>query len=319
LAWALSAGCAGLPAPDADGLVSAPGRSSGAELELIVLGVAQDGGLPQLGCNRPCCESARRAGRHLEPACLGVIDRRAGGLLLVEATPAIEPQVAMLQAAAGALDRGRRPVDAVLLTHAHLGHYLGLASFGREAAATSALPVHAAPRLQEFLRSNGPWSQLVDLHQIELRALPARREFAPLAGSDLLVNAIPVPHRGEFSETMAFQLRGPHRTVLFVPDVDRWDAQPDLLAELMSGVAVAYVDGTFFDGSELPDRNLAEIRHPFMTDTMAALADIARVRPGSVRFLHLNHSNPALHDPAVLAGLEARGFAVARQGERIGL
>jgi pyrroloquinoline quinone biosynthesis protein B len=319
LAAAALAACASQSPAGQDGLVSKPGGSSAlAELELVVLGTAQDGGLPQLGCNRPCCESARRAGFHLEPACLGVIDRRGGRLLLVEATPAIEAQVATLQALAGARDRGRRPVDAVLVTHAHLGHYLGLAWFGREAAATDSLPVFAAKRMQEYLRSNGPWSQLIALHQIELRELPPT-VFAPFADLDLRVTAIPVPHRGEFSETMAFRLQGPHRTVLFVPDVDRWDAHAELLAQLMAGVDVAYVDGTFFDGEELPDRNLAEIRHPFMTETMAALAEVARARPGSVRFLHLNHTNPALREHAVITALQARGFAVASQGERIAL
>lgn len=316
LAAVLLSACAAAP----DGLVVAPAQTAPfADLELIVLGTAQDGGVPQLGCNQSCCEAARASGLQLGPACLGVIDRQGGKLLLIEATPAIERQVAMLHAAAGATDRGRRPVDAVLLTHAHIGHYLGLAWFGREACACAELPVHAAPRFTGFLRSNGPWSQLVTLRQIALHEVPMRSPFTPLQGVDVRLTAIPVPHRDEFSETVAFKIQGPRRTVLFVPDVDRWDAQPGLLEELMAGVDVAYVDGTFFDGSELPDRNLDEIRHPFMTDTMTRLAEVARVRPGSVRFLHLNHTNPALRVRAVQARIEAPGFVVAREGERVGL
>lgn len=288
-----------------------------AGVELFVLGVAQDGGLPHLGCDRACCAAARRSGRALDPACLGVVDRGTGGLLLIEATPQVERQVARLHELAGVQGRGRRPVDAVLLTHAHIGHYLGLAFFGREAAATAALPAWCSPRMAAFLRGHGPWRQLVELRQLELRELTPRQSFAPLAG--LEVTAIPVPHRDEFSDTMAFKLRGPRRTVLFVPDVDAWERTPGLLDELLQDVDVAYVDGTFYDGSELPERDLATIRHPLMTETMAALAARARVRPGSVRFLHLNHTNPALHDPAVVAAITARGFAVAQQGERLEL
>jgi pyrroloquinoline quinone biosynthesis protein B len=300
----LGAGCAAGP------------ESPPARCELFVLGVAQDGGLPQLGCDQPCCASARATGRVLYPACLGVVAHDTGGLLLVEATPAIAEQVALLHRLANVHDRGRRPVDAVLLTHAHVGHYLGLASFGREVAATSALPAWCSARMAAFLRSNGPWRQLVELQQLALSEFGPRTPFTPLPGVE--VTAIPVPHRDEYSDTMAFRLRGPQRTVLFVPDIDGWgDGQ--LLTELLEGVDVAYVDGTFFDGSELPDRDLAEIRHPLMTDTMQRLAEFAARRPGAVRFLHLNHTNPALHDRAIRQRLERAGFAVAEQGERVAL
>lgn len=283
--------------------------------QLFVLGTAQDGGLPHLGCERPCCEDARRNGRVLYPACLGVADQ--GRLLLLEATPKVEEQVALLHRKCGVQGRGRRPVDAVLLTHAHMGHYLGLAHFGREAAATQGLPVHVSARMAAFLRGHGPWRQLVELGQIVLQ------EHAPAAAFEvwpgLLVTAIPVPHRDEYSDTMAYVVQGPRRRVLFVPDVDAWEREPGLLERLVASCDTAYVDGTFYDGSELPERNLAEIRHPLMTDTMARLAEHARVHPGKVRFLHLNHSNPALHDPEIQRRIEARGFAVAQQGEAVAL
>jgi pyrroloquinoline quinone biosynthesis protein B len=107
--------------------------------------------------------------------------------------------------------------------------------------------------------------------------------------------------------------------VLFVPDIDAWERVPGLLQQLLGGVDVAYLDGTFFDGSELPERNLAEIPHPLMTHTMELLAEQARARPGALRFLHMNHTNPALHDSAVRSRIEAAGFRVAVQGERIAL
>jgi pyrroloquinoline quinone biosynthesis protein B len=303
----LLAGCA----------VGAPAPHARAGMELFVLGIAQDGGLPHFGCERACCVAARRTGRVLWPACLGVVDHDHDALLLLEATPRVEEQVALLHELAGMHGRGRRPVDAVLLTHAHVGHYLGLAFFGREVAATSALPAWCSPRMAAFLRGHGPWRQLVELGQITLDECAPRTPFTPLRG--LEVTAIPVPHRDEFSDTMAFRLRGPNRTVLFVPDVDAWQRAPGLLDELLRGVDVAYVDGTFYDGSELPDRDLAEIRHPLMTETMALLGETARARPGAIRFLHLNHTNPALHDADVEAAIRARGFELARQGERVGL
>jgi len=307
----VGAGCVGF------GSAPPPAAASPPAVELFVLGIAQDGGLPHFGCERPCCATARATGRVLFPVSLGVVDRRgeAARLLLVEATPRIEEQVAMLHDLAGVHGRGRQPVDAVLTTHAHLGHYLGLAWFGREVAGSKQVPVHCSPRFGAFLREHGPWKQLVALQQIDVRAFAVGEAFAPWPG--VTVKAIAVPHRDEFSDTMAFVIAGPRRTVLFVPDIDAWERAPGLLERLLDNVDVAYLDGTFFDGSELPDRDPAEIPHPLMTRTMELLAARAKARPGTIRFLHMNHSNPALHDPTVRARIEAAGFGLAAQGERV--
>ena len=294
------------------GALSPPVAETG--LSLFVLGRAQDGGLPHVGCDRACCADARRSGRRETPACLGIVDPGSGRLVLVEATPAIETQLAQLHSLAGSPARGRMPVDAVLLTHAHIGHYLGLAHFGREVCGTSELPVFVTPRFATFLRGHGPWKQLVELRQLTLReVVPDGAEFEPIPG--LFVQALKVPHRDEFSDTVAFRLRGARRTVLFVPDVDQWARHDGLLERLLEGVDVAYLDGTFFDGTELPERARAEIPHPPMIDTMRRLEEIARNQPGRIRFIHLNHTNPALHGAAALAA----GFSVARVGERVDL
>ncbi len=283
-----------------------------ARFHLFVLGRAQDGGLPHVGCEKACCADARRSGRRETPACLGVHDRVTGKLLLIEATPAIEEQLALLHRLAGGAPRGRAPVDGVLVTHAHIGHYLGLAHFGREVCATQGLPLWVSPRMAGFLREHGPWKQLVQLGQIDVREVAPGSTFSPIEG--LSVEAIAVPHRDEFSDTLAFKVRGPERCVLFVPDVDAWSKHPGLLERLLEGVDVAYLDGTFYDGSELPERARAEIPHPPMVDTMARLQEWAASRPGDVRFIHLNHSNPVF-----IGATLAPGFRVAEVGESVGL
>ena len=120
---------------------------------------------------------------------------------------------------------------------------------------------------------------------------------------------------------MAYRIHGPERTVLFVPDIDRWDADsvgPDFIDRLFEGVDVAYVDATFYDGEELPGRNLLMIPH-LIIDSMDRFADRVAERPGLIRFIHLNHTNPALHDESVIRGIESRGFRVAKAGGRINL
>ena len=291
--------------------------TSQGRFETIVLGVAQDGGVPHVGCSKPCCVDARRSGRRLYPACLAIHDRENGRLCLIECTPRIEPQLAMLHAIAGIEGRGRKPVDAVMLTHAHMGHYLGLAQFGKEVAATDKLPVFVSPRFAAYLRKNGPWKLMVENKNIVIHEIEPGTAFSPIPG--IRVTPIPVPHRDEYSDTMAFQIRGPNKSVLFVPDVDSWKKKPGLLRCLVEGMDIAYLDATFYDGSELPDRIMALVQHPFITETMAALRDDAAARPGRFRFIHLNHTNPALHDSGIRREIEAAGFRIAKQGERVGL
>ncbi|HHN74787.1 MAG TPA: pyrroloquinoline quinone biosynthesis protein PqqB, partial [Acidobacteria bacterium] len=141
--------------------------------------------------------------------------------------------------------------------------------------------------------------------------------FSPLPG--IQVRAIAVPHRQEYSDTVAFRIRGPHRTVLFVPDIDSWERQPGLLEQLVEDIDVAYLDATWYDGRELPGRDMSEIPHPTMVHTMELLAEQAASNPGRFRFIHLNHTNPALLDQALQEQIEARGFRIAQREERVGL
>ena len=118
---------------------------------------------------------------------------------------------------------------------------------------------------------------------------------------------------------MAYKLHGPRKTILFCPDVDRWDAHEGLLESLLDGVDVAYVDATFYDGRELPGRNILEVPHPPMIRTMELLEAMGRKSPGRVRFIHLNHTNPALWPGAAREAVEAAGMRVAEEGETVRL
>jgi pyrroloquinoline quinone biosynthesis protein B len=202
------------------GSVAAP--SPGARV--VVLGTVQDGGLPQTGCTCRRCETAR----HLRPddprarrvASLALHLPATGHVYLVDATPDLPRQIDLVHTfrpyPKGKPDRA--PLDGVLLTHAHMGHYLGLAHLGFESVSTRDLPVWASPRMAAFLRANGPWSQLVKLGNIALHEIEIGAPFEPEPG--VRVKAFTVPHRDEYSDTLAYLLSGPHRTLLYVPDTD---------------------------------------------------------------------------------------------------
>lgn len=284
-----------------------------AHTRAVVLGVAQDGGLPHIGCRQAACVAARRdPRRRARVASLGLIDGRAGQRFLVDATPDLASQIESLNAGRVPIERGR-PVDGILLTHAHIGHYAGLMYLGREALGARGVPVFATPRLAAFLRDNGPWSQLVQLGNIELREIAPGVEFALSPG--LHVTALRVPHRDEFSDTVGFRVRGPSRRLLYVPDIDKWERWERRIEDEVAAVDWALLDGTFARADELPGRSLAEVPHPLVSESVARLHALAT----RVLFIHLNHTNALLWDRAARRRLERRGFRVAHDGQELPL
>lgn len=300
---------------------------------LIVLGTAQDAGYPHAGCRRPCCLPAwSDPARRRLPSCLALIDPASGGRWLIDATPAFREQLNRLEAHASGLERqpvaqrpdaipdAKRsaPLDGILLTHAHIGHYTGLMYLGREAMGATGLPVFAMPRMANFLATQAPWEQLVRLGQIELRPLAAD---TPMRLGSSAIQVVPrlVPHRGEYSETIAFEIHGPHRRLLYLPDIDRWESAAGL-ARWLDDVDIAYLDGTFFSADELPGRNAAEVPHPPIAATLALLSSMPADYRRRIRFLHLNHTNPVLYaDGPERATLLAAGCGVAEEGETLAL
>ncbi len=271
-------------------------------LSAHLLGVAQDGGLPQPGCHCPNCEAARAnpALRQMVVS-LGLVDATAGQSWLIDATPDFPAQYDALTAPA--------PLAGIMLTHAHMGHYPGLLWLGPEAMNARAMPVYATRRMADFLRDNAPWSGLTAGGHIELREVRPGVEFS--LSAHLRATPVIVPHRDEYSDAVAWLLRGPARTLFYCPDTDHWDAfKPDLRSWL-SRADVALLDGTFFSPDELPGRDIAQIPHPLVTETAHHLTDAAV----ETVFIHLNHTNPLWRPGPERAWIETRGFHVGRQGQ----
>ncbi|MEL6530245.1 MAG: MBL fold metallo-hydrolase [Pseudomonadota bacterium] len=304
-------------------LVSGPAFAEPAcKRELIVLGAGQDAGAPQIG-------SFTDNGQYLYPSSLGLIDRENDQRFLFDATPAITRQLADLEQATR-LDRTKPPrpglrIDGVFLTHAHIGHYFGLAYFGREAAGAKDVPVFAMPRMAKFLRSNGPWSQLVELGNIAITEM-AEGQVTVLSDA-LRVQPIIVPHRDEFSETVGFRITTPDKRAVYIPYLDSWDefakTSGSSLEELVEEADFLFIDATFWDDNELVDENgmgrdMSEIPHPRVKATMDRLQPLPEPQRRKVHFIHYNHTNPIRDRQSVESfTVEARGFHVARRGDRV--
>ena len=282
----------------------------------MVLGIAQDGGVPQTGdADAPGWTDPSR--RRLVVS-LGLVDPASGRRWLFEATPDLPEQLYRLEQAAPRADGP--PLDGVFLTHAHIGHYTGLMYLGHESLGARGIPVYAMPRMTAFLLANGPWDQLDRYGNIALRPLA---DGAPVAlGDSLSVTPFLVPHRQEFSEVVGYRIDGPRRSALFIPDIDSWDdwdAAGTRLEDALAEVDVAYLDATFFADGEIPGRDMSGFPHPFITTTINRLASLLAGERSKVRFIHLNHTNPALWPGAARDAVEAAGMRVAAEGEQVAL
>ena len=276
---------------------------------VVVLGSGQDGGVPQLG-------SAEVAGPERTASSLAVVGSD-GTVVLLDASPDLRLQQRRLAADAQYARRaGQQAFDAVLLTHAHMGHYAGLVHFGKEAHSTRGLPCFASVAMLDFLSGNEPWATLFREGNLRRVAVEPGEPFD--VGPGLRAVAHDVPHRPEFSDTLGFELTGPSgRSLLYLPDLDRWSDWPDASA-VLTRVDIALIDATFYDEREHPHRDLAAIPHPFVTDTIERFASLAS---GTRLILtHLNWTN-RLCDPGTLehARVLAAGFTVASDGLRITL
>jgi pyrroloquinoline quinone biosynthesis protein B len=292
-------------------------RSGGDQPYVLVLGAAQDGGMPQLACECERCAGARSDPARAERVVsLLLVDPRDGRRWLFEATPDLARQV---QAAEGhgaqRVGTGSRPAlfDGVFVTHAHTGHYSGLLQLGREGYGTETTTLYGTPRLLNFLRTHGPWSLLFEAQHLVGQSLaPGERvQLAP----DLCVTALAVPHRDEFSDTVAFRIDGPARSMLFLPDVDKWERWERSVEQEIAQVDYALLDGTFYSGDEIPGRDMDEIPHPFILESMQRFAHLDGEQRAKVFFTHLNHSNP-VHDPKSQESraVNTAGMGVARRG-----
>jgi pyrroloquinoline quinone biosynthesis protein B len=249
--------------------------------QLVVLGLAQDAGIPQLGCEQELCRSIRDGKRKPERvASIGLVNRPLGLSYLFDATPDMVSQLGTLN--------GGRPPAGVFLTHAHIGHYTGLMYFGRESLDAQGVPVHGTERMAAYLKDNGPWSQLVTRGNIDVRVL--RPDTAVTLEGGVRVTALLVPHRDEFTDTVGYLIERGARRALFIPDIDQWSKWARSIRELVDTVDLAFLDGTFASADELPGRSIADIPHPLIPATRMLLRG-ARAR---VWFIHLNHTNREL-------------------------
>ena len=276
---------------------------------LKILGVVQDGGMPHLGNNETCCENIKQ---DKYVTSLMLMNNENNESFLFDASPDINKQLNFMG------DRIKKDLKGIFLTHAHIGHYTGLMYFGREALNSKLVNVYAMPRMKKFLEENGPWSQLVSLQNISIIEL--RNESKISIDSNVIVQPVEVPHRAEFSETVGYKIYGPNKTALFIPDIDKWYLWEKSIIDEIKQVDYAIIDATFYDSKEVNYRDISEIPHPFVTESMDLFDSIDIKEKNKIYFIHLNHTNPLINkDSDQYKLVRNKGYNVAEEGMKLNL
>ncbi len=276
---------------------------------VVVLGTAQDGGLPHAGCKKQCCENTwGQSNAHKKVTSIGIVDPQSEKSWIIDATPDFPAQTHTVT------QIHSTSLEGIFLSHAHIGHYAGLIHLGREVMGSKNTEVFAMPRMRSFLENNGPWNQLVELNNIAIQ--PMRNGESVKLTNQLWIEPFQVPHRDEFSETVGFRISGPSRSLVYIPDIDKWSKWKTNIKTIIMESSFALLDGTFFAGNEIPNRNMSEIPHPFVVESMNLMHHLPESEKEKIHFIHLNHTNP-LHDPesSEAKSVQNKGFNIAREGQ----
>ena len=190
---------------------------------VVVLGSAQDGGLPQLGSFHQQDLRAMKEGQMQRMGASVAVISGNGRCLLIDASPDLRHQYyrILMTIPEYYVPRQMDPelpiFDAIVLTHAHMGHYLGelssglphsissslgLALLGKESANTQQVPTYTTHSMGRFLRENAPWNQLIQLQNIsiqEVESLPYSKAQRFSLWEGLELRLFTVPHRAEFT------------------------------------------------------------------------------------------------------------------------
>lgn len=280
---------------------------------VIVMGTAQDAGYPQTGCKKGCCMKYYSGKlKKKSVSCLALIDPATNQKWMFDATPDFTEQFHELN------NYQAGNVSGIFLTHAHIGHYTGLMYLGREAMNAKEIPVYTMPRMHDFLQNNGPWSQLIQLKNIQLVRLKA--DSAIQLTDKISVTPIQVPHRDEFSETVGYSINTEKTTVLYIPDIDKWAKWERDIKKLVYEYNYLFLDGTFYSEKELPGRNMSEIPHPFVKESMVLFNGLPAAEKRKIWFIHFNHTNPLLDISSdAYKEVKNKGFNTAAEHTRINL
>jgi phosphoribosyl 1,2-cyclic phosphate phosphodiesterase len=226
---------------------------------IVLLGTGTSSGVPMIGCACPVCRSDDPRDRRLRPSIYVDVPGRAG--LLVDTGPDLRQQVL-------ANDVAR--VDAILYTHGHADHVLGLDDIRRfNFIQGGAIPCYATPEVWSGLRQT--FFYVFDGLPREGGGIP-RIEAREIAGPFDVngVRVVPVPLLHGSMPILGFRFG----TFAYLTDCS---AIPETSWALVAGVDTLVIDA------------LRDKPHKTHFTVAEALEAIVRIGPRRAYLTHMSH------------------------------
>jgi pyrroloquinoline quinone biosynthesis protein B len=274
-----------------------------------VLGTMQNGGIPQFGCRcKNCLTAHHQIDYKRYVASIAISGSKK--TFLVDATPNINKQLFIIKNSIPHQFLINNIIDGIIITHLHIGHYIGLLYLGREAASTKNIPVYVTPEVKIFFLSNKPFSYLIERKQIDLYDFIVSKSYS--MDKDLIITPFEVIHRNEDGNTIGLEIENTNtrKKIIYIPDIDMLTPK---IKEKIIKVDYVIFDGTFYSNNEIPNQN--EVPHP----TMKSIIKEFGSRPEkNFYFTHMNHSNPTVNpDSNEIKQLKELGYNITKEGQII--
>ena len=271
----------------------------------IVLGVVQDGGYPHVGSSKSEQKEYFQKSKIKEKiTCLGIVDKIENKSFLIDATPHLPYQLNKLS------ECSSNPLSGILVTHVHWGHIGGLGWLSREGLNHGDFKIFSSRKNISIIR------KYCDIFEFKTNI-----SFEDItAGSvvnltkNITASAVSVPHRAK-GDTFGYVLSG-NRKVGYFPDCDNIKSWKDDFLNILEDVDCFYLDGTFWNKTELPNRKIESVPHPLVEDVIEDLKHLNQDLKNKLKFIHLNQTNPLLNKSSnELKRLRENYFNVAEDGE----
>lgn len=293
---------------------------------ITVLGSGSNGGVPQWDCCCVNCTRARENSGLRRTRSSVAVSLDGGQHVLIDATPDLKFQLETvgLVPRPGEAEFGRQSrIDAVLLTHGHGDHCVGVAEFST--GKSFEIPVYAPSDLIGFLFGEPGNDQFFG----ELGRL-ARNYVVPhnLAEGETLgllgglrATGFEIDHTDRLedgscypSSTFGYELEAGGRRFVYTPDLG---LLTEGLLERVEGADLFMLDATFWWDEELNRisglrKTSHDLGHVPAEESMEVLKDMDI---GRVVYTHLNHTNPLLDPAQPMASMVSEaGLEVAHDG-----
>jgi phosphoribosyl 1,2-cyclic phosphate phosphodiesterase len=237
-----------------------------AALRLTVLGSGTSMGVPTIGCSCPVCSSEDP---HDQRTRSSVLLEAEGRSVVIDTTPDFRAQ---------ALRERLRRLDAVVYTHGHADHILGLDDIRPfNIKQKSKIPLYGSPETLAVLRRT--FAYIFDVPMTPTSTLPGidlntiNGPFDPFGASERRIEMVPVPAQHGPIEVLGFRVG----RLAYLTD---FSSIPEESKALLGDLDDLILDA------------LRHTPHPMHSTVEQSLALVEELRPRRAWFTHIAHELP---------------------------